>query len=155
MDALTTFDFNSAPIRAVELNGEPWFVAKDVAEVLGYKNPHNAIQRHCKDVIKVTLPTNGGRQALSLIPEFDLHRLIMRSKLPTACKFEAWLVNILLPAIRLSGGAVLEKLNWSHTELLTCSLADALEHIELLEREWDALSALFQKSQTQSIKELS
>ena len=67
---------------------EPWFVAKDVAEVLGYNYPAKAIQRHCKGVDETCTPSAGGMQKVKIIPESDVYRLIMRSKMPQAEDFQ-------------------------------------------------------------------
>jgi len=68
-------------------DGEPWFVAKDVALALGYEKPENAVARHCK--ASITTPKQGGG-FLTIIPERDVYRLIMRSQLPSAQRFEDW-----------------------------------------------------------------
>ena len=94
------FNFESLLVRVVEQNGEPWFVAKDVAEALGYAKPENAIPRHCK--AGITTPKQGGG-LWTLIPERDVYRLIMRSKLKSAEAFEEWVVGEVLPTIRKTG----------------------------------------------------
>lgn len=101
-------------VRTIEKNDEVWFVAKDIAEILGYSNTNEAISRHCKGVAKHEVGVETGKKAngetayqnimLSIIPERDVYRLIMRSKLPTAEKFEEWVVGDVLPAIRKHGG---------------------------------------------------
>lgn len=101
-------------VRTVLKDGEVWFVAKDIAEILGYSNTNEAISRHCKGVAKHEVGVETGKKAnretayqnimLSIIPERDVYRLIMRSKLPTAEKFEEWVVGDVLPAIRKHGG---------------------------------------------------
>ena len=80
-------------IRTAEINGKPYFVASDVATALGYANPRKAVIDHCKGVTKRDTPTSGGKQELSYINEGDVYRLIMRSKLPSAEKFESWVVD--------------------------------------------------------------
>lgn len=91
-------------VRVVEgHDGEPWFVAKDVATVLGYKEVHRAIAQHCKGVSVSHTPSAGGMQAMKIIPERDVYRLVMRSKLPTAEQFEDWVVGEVLPSIRKHG----------------------------------------------------
>ena len=80
--------------------GEPWFVAKDVAEALGYAKPENAVATHCKKK-RTTLKQGGG--SLSIISESDVYRLIIRSKLPDAERFEAWVMEEVLPSIRKHG----------------------------------------------------
>ena len=83
-------------IRTVKKDGEPWFVAKDVAEILGYVNSKDAIIRHCRGVVKRDLTDNLGRQQLtSIIPERDVYRLVMRSKLLAAEKFEHWITLVI------------------------------------------------------------
>ena len=90
-------------------NGDPWFVAKDVAEVLGYSDTDAAVRAHCKALKMFKagdlpgLPSRG----LTIIPERDVYRLVMRSKLPSAERFENWVVGDVLPAIRKTGGYVM------------------------------------------------
>lgn len=92
-------------IRAVEIDGEPWFVGKDVAEALGYTNPSKAIGDHCKGVAKrYPLQTSGGIQETRIISEPDLFRLVVNSQLPSAEKFERWVFEEVLPSIRKTGG---------------------------------------------------
>jgi prophage antirepressor-like protein len=101
---LVPFEFENIQVRTlVGDDGEPMFVARDVASTLGYSNTNDAIARHCKGVVKRDLPTSSGVQAFSVIPERDVYRLIMRSKLPAAERFEEWVVGEVLPAIRKTG----------------------------------------------------
>lgn len=90
-------------VRTVEVNGKFLFVANDVAIALGYSKPNNAINTHCKGVIKQGILTNGGLQELNCISEGDVYRLIVRSKLPNAQQFEIWLFEEVLPSIRKYG----------------------------------------------------
>ena len=78
-------------VRTKEQNGEALFVGADVAKALGYTNPSKAITDHCKGGNESLVPSNGGEQTTKIIPERDVYRLIMRSKLPTAEKFEVLL----------------------------------------------------------------
>ena len=120
MTNIIPFKFKSAPIRVVERDGIPMFVAKDVASVLGYSNTSEAIQDHCKNVeliagSELLVSSNyaacraagySHNQAVTryqLIPERDVYRLIMRSKMPEAEKFEDWVVGEVLPSIRKTG----------------------------------------------------
>lgn len=98
--------FNSGEfgeIRTIEIDGKPYFVGTDVAKALGYNNPRDAVSRHCKGVVKHDTPTSSGIQSMSYINEGDLYRLIMKSKLPSAEKFESWVVDEVLPTIRKTG----------------------------------------------------
>lgn len=83
--------FNSkefGDIRTTEIDGKPYFVANDVARALGYKRPADAVTAHCKGSVKHRYLTDGGEQELKVIPEGDIYRLTVRSKLPSAEKFE-------------------------------------------------------------------
>ena len=91
-------------VRVVEHNGEVMFVATDVAVALGYEKPNNAVNTHCKKVNKFSYPDSGQLQPYNVIPESDVYRLIMRSHLPSAERFQDWLVEEVLPAIRKHGG---------------------------------------------------
>ena len=90
-------------IRTVEESGKILFCGSDVAKALGYAIPTKAINTHCKGVSKVEVPTNGGKQQMLFISEGDLYRLIVRSKLPSAEKFESWVFDEVLPQIRQTG----------------------------------------------------
>lgn len=92
-------------VRVVEHNGKPWFVASDVARALGYENPSRDVQRHCRKVNKITQTTDsvGPPITLLIIPESDVYRLVMRSNLPSAERFQDWLVEEVLPALRRRG----------------------------------------------------
>ena len=97
--------FNNAEfgqIRTVEINGKIYFVGKDIANALGYSNPRDAIARHCKGVVKHDSFKEGG-QEVALIPEGDMYRLITHSKLESAERFESWVFDEVLPAIRQHG----------------------------------------------------
>lgn len=104
MNALSPFEYCGAHVRVVVCDGEPWFVARDVAGLLGYSNPQKAVRDHCKGARAA-----GVNDAFTLdpqtviIPERDLYRLVMRSRLPSAERFEEWVVAEVLPSIRQSG----------------------------------------------------
>ncbi len=90
-------------IRTATIDGKPYFVGTDVAKALGYSNPRKAIIDHCKGVTKRDTPTSSGIQSMSYINEGDVYRLIMKSKLSSAEKFENWVMEEVLPEIRKSG----------------------------------------------------
>lgn len=85
------------------IDGKEYFPATQCAKLLGYKNPQEAIRDKCKGVRKTLTPTNGGTQTINYIPEGDLYRLIVSSKLPSAEKFERWVFDEVLPSIRRTG----------------------------------------------------
>lgn len=107
MDEIKTFsNIEFGEIRTIDVNNKPYFVGSDIAKVLGYKEPHKAISRHCKGGMKRTVLTNGGNQEVAVIPEGDVYRLIIKSKLPSAEKFESWIMDEVLPQIRQTGGYI-------------------------------------------------
>ena len=104
-NAMQVFENNDfGQVRIIEDNGKPLFCGSDVAKALGYSNPRDALNRHCKGVVKRDTPTEGGLQQISFIPEGDVYRLITHSKLPSAERFESWVFDEVLPSIRQSGG---------------------------------------------------
>ena len=125
--------FNSSEfgqIRTVIIDSKPWFVASDVASALGYSNPRKAVIDHCKGVTKRDTPTSSGTQSISYINEGDVYRLIMKSKLPSAEKFESWVMDEVLPSIRKSGGYIAGQEQMSDSELMAKALLVAQKQIE-------------------------
>lgn len=117
-------------IRTMEIDGKPYFVSTDVAIALGYTNPRDAVSRHCKGVVKHDTPTSSGIQSMSYIGEGDLYRLIMKSKLPSAEKFESWVMDDVLPSIRKNGGYIAGQETLSDEDLLSKALLVAKNKID-------------------------
>lgn len=90
-------------VRTIEIEGKPYFVANDVAKALGYIETAKAIRTHCKGVSEMDIPTNGGIQTMKIISEGDIYRLIIKSKLPSAERFEKWVMDEVLPTLRKTG----------------------------------------------------
>lgn len=94
-------------VRIVMRDGEPWFVASDVAKALGFANPSDAVNRHCKKTIKTPFNVihEGGNNPvqINLIPEADVYRLVMRSNVSGAEEFQTWVCEEVLPALRKTG----------------------------------------------------
>lgn len=125
--------FNSeefGDIRTAEIDGKPYFVGTDVAKALGYSNPRKAILDHCKGVTKRDTPTTSGVQSMSYINEGDLYRLIMKSKLPSAEKFEAWVMDEVLPSIRINGGYIVGQETLSDDDLMAKAILVAQKKIK-------------------------
>lgn len=93
-------------VRIVNIDRKTYFVANDVAKALGYVETAKAVRTHCKGVSEVDIPTNGGIQKSKVIPEGDIYRLIIKSQLPSADKFERWIFDEIIPTIRKTGGYV-------------------------------------------------
>lgn len=102
---VSLFSFRAAQVRVVtEDNGTPWFVGKDVCDLLGYTNSSKAMGDHCRGITKrYPLLTPGGVQDLRVLSEPDTLRLIVNSTMPAAQEFEAWVFEDVLPAIRRTG----------------------------------------------------
>lgn len=96
-------------VRTMEIDDKYYFVASDVAKALGYIKPNNAINTHCKHILKQgVLDSNGNEMQMNIIPESDVYRLIIKSKLPDAEKFEEWVMEDVLPQLRQSGVYITE-----------------------------------------------
>lgn len=104
MNELTVFENSEfGSVRTVDIDGKIYFVGSDVAKALGYAIPHKAVQTHCKGVLKRNIPTNSGNQDVLVITEGDMYRLISKSKLKSAERFEEWVFDEVLPTIRKTG----------------------------------------------------
>ena len=96
-------------VRTTIINGKPYFCASDVAKALGYKRPNDAVSQHCRATVKHSTPISGKMQEINFIPEGDIYRLIIRSKLPSAEKFENWVMDEVLPQLRQTGSYSMTK----------------------------------------------
>lgn len=110
---IQTFNFENQQVRTIEIENEPYFVGKDVASVLGYAKPENAISNHVDDEDKTTTLIQGTgsnyKSKAVVINESGLYSLILSSKLPNAKKFKRWVTSEVLPAIRKHGGYLTEQ----------------------------------------------
>lgn len=148
------FNFEGFDVRVVLIDGEPWFSARDVAEGLGYSNPQKAVRDHCKSPRPVGVNesfTLG--QSANIIPERDVYRLVMRSKMPQAERFEEWVVSEVLPSIRKTGGytAPAQPADLSKLEILQMALESEKARVlltvqvEAQARKIDSLENLFKE----------
>ena len=124
-------------IRSLEMNCEPYFVGSDIANILGYKNTRDALNKHVdsedKGVAKCDTP--GGIQELTVINESGLYSLIMSSKLPVAKKFKRWVTSEVLPSIRKNGGYIVGQETLSDDELVQKAFLVATKKLEERERQ--------------------
>lgn len=106
MNELKIFNFEDNEVRTQLIDGDPWFVGKDVTGVLGYSNSSDAISRHVfeEDRGFASHDTPGGKQSLVVVNESGLYALVFGSKLKSAIKFQRWVMKEVLPAIRKTGG---------------------------------------------------
>lgn len=140
MMELQVFNNNEfGEIRALSLENNSWFVGRDIASALGYSNPSKAVSTHCKHIRKETIDVssqNGNAhkarktQEVSLINEGDVYRLIVKSKLPSAQEFEEWVMDIVLPQIRQTGGYIPFSQGESNEEFLARALIVAQKTLD-------------------------
>ena len=134
MNGLQVFKNNEFSIKSLVIDNEPWFVGKDVAEILGYTNPSKALLDHVDKEDKLNNETLSslGQRGGWLINESGLYSLILSSKLPNAKKFKRWVTSEVLPAIRKTGGYQLPEISYPQSLRL---LADEIEKHKKLELE--------------------
>lgn len=127
MNELQLFNFENHEVRSLVINSEPWFVGKDVADVLGYKNQRDAISNHVDSEDKNTVAIHDGNTRgnpnQTIINESGLYSLILSSKLPSAKKFKRWVTSEVLPALRKTGQYQVKEL--SGQELMAKALIEA------------------------------
>lgn len=141
--ALTIFNFrNIHPVRViVGADGEPWFVGKDVCDILGYANHNDAIKTHCKPKGVANcypLQTAGGTQYPTCITEGNIYRLVIKSNKPEAEPFESWVCDEVLPTIRKTGqyhfeptpAPAFDPANLSRLDLLQIAIQAEQERLE-------------------------
>lgn len=125
-------------LRTVEIDGEPWFVGKDVAAALGYAKERNALDKHVDkdDALKRGVTDSMGRtQQMTIINESGLYSLILSSKLPSAKEFKHWVTSEVLPSIRKNGAYIRNQENMTPAEIVARGLIAAQKIIEEREKE--------------------
>ena len=134
---IVEFVFEETQVRVVMIGGQPWFVAKDVCDVLEHSNSRKALERLDDDEKGVTtVYTLGGTQQMSIVNEPGLYNLIMTSRKPQAKTFKRWVVHDVLPSIRQTGSYTLpqassSKLPQNYLEALEALVAQVKETIRL------------------------
>ncbi|MDU5197862.1 MAG: Bro-N domain-containing protein, partial [Enterobacter sichuanensis] len=105
MSELQTFNFEELPVRTLSIDGEPYFVGKDVADILGYSNSRKALLDHVDEEDKLTsrIVTAGQNRNQTIINESGLYSLIFSSKLESAKRFKRWVTSEVLPTLRKTG----------------------------------------------------
>ncbi|UVJ08999.1 BRO family protein [Staphylococcus aureus] len=105
MQALQTFNFEELPVRTLEVDGESYFIGKDVADILGYANGRDALSKHvdAEDKLTSQIATAGQNRNVTIINESGLYSLIFSSKLENAKRFKRWVTSEVLPTLRKTG----------------------------------------------------
>lgn len=130
MNELKQFNFESNQVRALLINNEPWFVGKDVALSLGYKDTSDALKKHVTDEDKLTrcFADSGQNRQMYVINESGLYALIFGSKLESAKRFKHWVTSEVLPQIRKIGSYATPQLTGE--ELMAKALIEAKSVLE-------------------------
>lgn len=124
-------------VRVVMQGEDPWFVARDVAKALGYEDPADAVQRHCKKANDSNMGVSPGVPSPKIIPESDVYRLVMRSNLPRAVEFQDWICEEVIPSIRKTGGYLIAKPDDTPEAILARAVLVAQDTIRRIEAERD------------------
>ena len=156
----TAFQFDSAVVRTfADDKGEPWFNANDVCAILGYVNPRRTVQLHCReggvtkryttsDVPKREAASRArDAQEMTFINEGNLYRLIIKSRKPEAARFEAWVCDEVLPAIRKTGGYVQPPATSTVNGQISVEMA---EYVALLKQQAELVTIKAQRKEAQS-----
>lgn len=125
MNEVQLFNFENHEVRSLLISNEPWFVGKDVADVLGYADTNQAIRKHVDNEDRLTRRFDGTGQSrdMTIINESGLYSLVLSSKLPSAKKFKRWVTSEVLPALRKTGQYQVKELSGS--ELMARALIEA------------------------------
>lgn len=126
MNELQLFNFENNQVRTLLINDEPWFVGKDVAQILGYSNPRDALSKHVDDEDKNSVAIrdgNKGNPNQTVINESGVYALVFGSKLPSAIRFKRWVTSEVLPQIRKTGSYASPQLTGE--ELMAKALIEA------------------------------
>ena len=137
----TFYNNEFGELEVIQSDDKFWFPATKCAKILGYTNPQRAIRDHCKGVTEMVTPSQGGMQKTKIISEGDLYRLIIRSKMESAQKFESWVFDEVIISIRKHGAYImpelleeLQKNTEKNAQLLKTLAMEQRERIFLEER---------------------
>lgn len=130
-------------IRTVEINGEPWFIAKDITQSLGFGNPRQAISSHVDEEDKgvTIMDTLGGPQEMTIINESGMYSLILGSRIESAKRFKHWITSEVIPSIRKTGSYNLPQ-----------TYADALRELANKAEEAERLALVNRKLEEQNLR---
>ena len=131
MNELRLFNFENNQVRTLLINDEPWFVGKDVAEILGYSNPRDALSKHVDSEDKNSVAIHDGNKGnpnLTIINESGVYALVFGSKLQSAKKFKHWVTSEVLPTLRKTGSYATPQLTGE--ELMAKALIEAKSVLE-------------------------
>lgn len=123
MNDLHIFNYNGNKVRTIQKDGEPWWVLKDVCEVLGLSSPHKVFDRLDEEEKgRNQIPTHGGEQEMTVVNESGLYNVILRSDKPEAKPFRKWVTSEVLPSIRKNGGYIANQENLTPEQIVANAL---------------------------------
>lgn len=147
MNEIQVFHYNSNEVRTVQKSGEPWFVLKDVCQVLGISHVKNTADRLDQDEVGQTevIDSLGRKQTATIINESGLYNVILRSDKPEAKPFRKWVTSEVLPSIRKNGGYIADQENLTPEQILAKAVLLARNVIEEKDRQLETMrpKALF------------
>jgi anti-repressor protein len=143
MNEIMNFEHEAfGQVRTLNKEGEPWFVAKDVCDVLGFKNPSDATKYLDEDErTLIKNPSGNGGSRATIINESGLYSLILRSRKPEAKRFKKWVTSEVLPSIRKHGGYVQASIDESPEEIMARALLVAQRTIESIKEQKELAEA--------------
>lgn len=139
MNEIKVFNFQENEVRIVDIGGEPWFVAKDVCDVLGIQQPVRAVENLDSDEVRKThvIDSLNRQQETYIINESGLYALVIRSNKPNARKFRKWITSEVLPAIRKTGSYIQSATGLPSSDVLMSTLYTEMERRIKAEAERD------------------
>ncbi len=149
-------------IRTVEIDGEPWFVGRDIASALGYSDTSDALKRHVDEEDKLTrqFTDSGQRREMYIINEGGLYGLALSSKLESAKKFKRWITSEVIPSIRKNGGYIANQENLTPEQIVANALvvaqniiANKDKQIEEMQPKADYFDALVERNLLTSFRD--
>ncbi|WP_265658562.1 phage antirepressor [Francisella philomiragia] len=146
---ITNFNFYNQQVRTINQSSQPWFVAKDVADILEYSNPRDAIARHVDNEDKADVVIHDGRQnrTMTAINESGLYALIFGSKVPQAKTFKKWVTSVVLPSIRKNGGYIANQEKMNEQDILANAVLVAQKVIESKSQQLELAQKQLQEAQ--------
>lgn len=148
--------FNSeefGQVRTMVIDGEPWFVGKDVAEALGYERPTDTVRKRVDDedrgISKMETPS--GKQEMTIINESGLYTLVLGSKLDSAKRFKRWVTSEVLPSIRGNGAYIAGQENMTPEQIMAAGLQAAQKIIESKNQQIEAQKTDIQRMKPKEI----
>lgn len=139
MNEIIPFDFNGSSVRVIMIDDDPWFVAKDVADILGYREAHDLTRRLDEDEVRVERGCEQNQRLIALINESGLYNAVIGSQKSEAKKFKKWVTSEVLPALRKTGNYSMQVK--TSEELIVMLANQAFDHRKILDSHEERIRA--------------